>query len=74
MKVGDLIRFGSTTPDNRTTIQRIVGLVVDMSGIMVCSHAVVIPYKMGRVEVLWPDARGFEMETYSSLEVISECR
>ena len=74
MKVGDLIRFGSTTPDNRTPIQRIVGLVVDVSGIMLCSIGVSIPYKMGTVEVLWPDARGFERETYSSLEVISASR
>ncbi len=71
MKVGDLVRFGSTTPDNRTAIQKIVGTVVSTSGVMLCSAGGVVPYKMGRVEVLWPDERMIEKEVFASLEVIN---
>ncbi len=71
MNVGDLVRFGSTTPDNRTPIQKIVGTVVSTSGIMLCSWGVDVPYKMGRVEVLWPDDRKIKEETFASLEVIN---
>jgi hypothetical protein len=74
MKAGDLVRYGSTTPDNRTPIQKVCGVVVSDDGVMLCSHAVEVPYKMGTVEVLWADARGIERETYSSLEVINESR
>jgi len=74
MKVGDLVRYGSTTPENRTPIQKIAGVVVSDDGIMWCSHGGVEPYKMGSVEVLWPDDRNIERVVYDSLEVINENR
>ncbi len=78
MKVGDLVRYGSTTPDNRTPIQKIVGTVIGTDGIMTCSMGVVIlvgePIAMGRVEVLWPDERMIEKEVFASLEVVNESR
>ena len=76
MRVGDLVRFGSTTPDNRTPIQKIVGTVVSTDGIMMCGIAALDgePYEMGRVEVLWPDDRMIEKEVFASLEVINESR
>ncbi len=73
MKGGDLVRYGSTTPENRTPIQKIVGVVVSTDGIMWCSHGGVEPYKMGSVEVFWPDER-IERVVYDSLEVINESR
>ena len=76
MKVGDLVRYGSTTPDDRTPIQKIVGVIVSDEGVMWCSHGVVESeaYKMGSVEVMWPDCRGVERVVYDSLEVINERR
>ena len=74
MKVGDLVRFGSTTPDNRTVIQKIVGTVVNTNGIMMCAIGADEPYEMGRVDVLWPDDRMIKDEVFASLEVINESR
>ena len=76
MKVGDLVRYGSTTPGNRTPIQKIAGVVISDDGVMWCSHGVEESkaYKMGSVEVLWPDARGIARVTYAELEVINESR
>ena len=74
MKIGDLVRYCSTTPDNRTPIQKIVGTVIGTDGIMTCSMGVDEPYQMGRVEVLWPDERMIEKEVFVSLEVINESR
>jgi len=73
MKVGDLVRYGSTTPENRTPIQKIAGVVVSDDGIMWCSHGGVKPYKMGTVEIFWPDGR-IERVVYASLEVVNESR
>ena len=74
MKVGDLVRFGSTTPDNRTPIQKIVGTVISTDSIMMCSIGVEVPYKMGRVHVMWPDERLINEEVFASLEVINASR
>ncbi len=74
MEIGDLVRFGSTTPVNRTAIQKIVGTVVSTDGIMICTIGLDEPYKMGSVDVLWPDARMIKDEVFASLEVINENR
>ena len=74
MKVGDLVRYGSVTPENRTPIQKVVGVVVSDDGVMWCSHGGVEPYKMGTVEILWPDDRDVEKVVYAELEVINESR
>jgi len=71
MKVGDLVRYGSTTPDDRTSIQNIVGTVIDVSGIMMCTIGADAPYKAGSVEIMWPDGRGISREVFASLEVAS---
>ena len=71
MKIGDLVRFGSTTPENRTPIQRVVGTVINTTGIMMCSIDVDTPYKMGTVEIMRSDERGINREVFASLEVIS---
>ena len=72
MKVGDLVRFGSTTPDNRTSVQKVVGTIVSTDGVGLCSMGVEVPYKMGRADVMWPDGRLIQKEVYASLEVINE--
>ena len=69
MNVGDLVRYGSTTPENRTPIQRVVGTVIKDNTMLYCGgdH----DYRMGRVDVLWSD--GFiEAVVFASLEVISD--
>jgi len=71
VKVGNLVRYGSTTPENRTPIQKVVGTVISTVGIMMCSIGSDIPYKMGSVEIMWPDGRGISRETFATLEVIS---
>ena len=71
MKVGDLARYGSTTPDDRTSIQKVVGTVVSTVGIMTCSIGSDTPYTMGSVEVLWSDGRLINREVFASLEVVS---
>jgi len=38
---------------------------------MMCSIGSDIPYKMGSVEIMWPDGRGISRETFATLEVIS---
>jgi len=70
MQVGDLVRYGSTTPDNRTTIQKVVGTVISTEGIMMCSIGSGQSYQMGSVEIMWPDGRGISREVYASLEVL----
>jgi hypothetical protein len=72
MKVGDLVRYGSTTPENRTPIQKVVGTVISTSGIMMCSIGTDTPYKMGSVEIMWSDERGLNREVFAGLEVISD--
>jgi len=72
MKIGDLVRYGSTTPENRTPIQKVVGTVINTTGIVMCSIGVDTPYKMGTVEIMWSDERGINREVFASLEVISD--
>ena len=74
MKPGDLVRYGSTTPNNRTPIQKVAGLVVE-DKTMMCSIGVVTggePYRMGRMLILWSDGRGVREEVYANLEVLNE--
>ena len=71
MKAGDLVRYGSTTPDDRTPIQKVVGTVISTAGIMMCSIGSGSPYKMGSVEIMWPDGRLINREVFASLEVVS---
>jgi len=71
MKVGDLVRYGSTTPNDLTPVQKVVGTVISTSGIMMCSIGSVTPYKTGSVEIMWPDTRGISREVFASLEVAS---
>ena len=72
MKVGDLVRYGSTTPENRTLIQKVVGTVISTSGIMMCGIGSDPPYEMGSVEIMWSDGRGINREVFANLEVISD--
>jgi hypothetical protein len=72
VKVGDLVRYGSTTPENRTLIQKVVGTVINTSGIMMCGIGSDPPYEMGSVEIMWSDGRGINREVFASLEVISD--
>jgi len=71
MKVGDLVRYGNVTSRPRSELQKIIGIIIDVSGIMMCSWGVDTPYKMGFVRVMWPDDRLVARETFASLEVVS---
>jgi len=73
VKVGDLVRFRSTTPDERTPIQKVGGVVIE-DRTMMCSHGGVEPYRMGPLLILWSNERGLQREVFSSLEVINESR
>jgi len=73
VKVGDLVRFGSTTPDKRTPIQKVGGVVIE-DHTLLCSHGGVEPYRMGRLLILWSDIRGLQLEVFATLEVINESR
>ena len=71
MKVGDLVRYGNATSRPRNELQKIIGIIIDVSGIMMCSWGVDTPYKTGSVRVMWPDHRLVARETFADLEVIS---
>jgi hypothetical protein len=69
VKIGDLVRCGSTTPENRTPIQKAVGTVIKDNTMLYCRGA--HDERMGRVDVLWPDG-SIEDVVFASLEVINE--
>ena len=69
MKIGDLVRYGSTTPENRTPIQKVVGVVIKDNTMICCGDD--HDYPMGRVDVLWADG-SIEGVVFASLEVISD--
>ena len=71
MHAGDLVRYGSTTPNDRTPIQQVVGTVISTEGIMTCSIGSGQSYQMGSVEIMWPDGRGISREVFASLEVLA---
>ena len=68
MKVGDIVRYGSTTPENRTPIQKVVGTVIKDNTMLYCrgDH----DERMGCVDVLWPDG-SIEDVVFAVLEVVS---
>ena len=72
MQVGDLVRYGSTTPENRTAAQMRVGTVLkDLT--MWDAREPKSHKRFGRMKILWSSGRVEEV-TFASLEVISEAR
>jgi len=69
MKIGDLVRYGSTTPENRTPVQKILGTVIEDKTIQSCDGD--WDYTMGHVTVLWSTG-AIEDVVFASLEVVSD--
>jgi len=69
VKVGDLVRYGSTTPENRTPTQKTVGTVIEDKTMLYCDGD--WDYTMGRVTVLWSTG-AIEDVVFASLEVVSD--
>jgi len=69
MNVGDLVRYGSTTPENRTPIQKVVGTIIEDKRIVYCDGD--WDYSMGHVTVLWSNG-STEDVVFASLEIISD--
>ena len=72
MKPGDLVRYGSTTPENRTPVQMKVGTVLKDLTMWDCREPET-PKRFGRLTILW-SCGNIEDVVLASLEVISESR
>tara|TARA_Y100000310_G_C20249051_1_gene608219 strand:- start:370 stop:603 length:234 start_codon:yes stop_codon:yes gene_type:complete len=69
LRVGDLVRYGSTTPENRSEAQKRIGVIVE-DYTMTCTHGGVEPYKMGAMMVMWAEGI-IERVVYECLELIN---
>ena len=73
MKPGDLVRYGSTTPENRTPAQLKVGTVLKDFTMWDCREDGTPKERFGRLTILW-SCGNIEDVVLASLEVISESR
>ena len=73
MKPGDLVRYRSTTPENRTHAQLKVGTVLKDFTMWDCREDGTPKERFGRLTILW-SCGNIEDVVLASLEVISERR